>query len=324
MQFNHSYSLSFIADFNFSAPPTINQSPPINPKLPSLWEDDIELWLAAVEHQFNLSNICTEQRRFSAMLGALDYLVIRKVQHIIWKPGNQLHQALKQTLIKLYKISEDNRFDSLLHQTDLGDRKPMELLSELRTLLGESCNVGTDLGKLLRKLFLARLPPYVRLILGGFPQPTLDLIAQRADDIMATMATTTSLNSNPTQLLQNQIFEQRLDQLTDAIEASITFHKNNNYGSAHRDQQFSRPSLFHQTRPKESELLQKTFASFMPALVLKLESVERHVFGNCVILVTSTITLITPWHLILAVQERSFCQHASFFLQPLFKHEFFP
>ena len=43
--------------FNFPAPHTINQSPPINLKLPSLWEDDIELWLAAVEHQYNLSNI---------------------------------------------------------------------------------------------------------------------------------------------------------------------------------------------------------------------------------------------------------------------------
>ena len=79
-------------------------------------------------------------------------------------------------------------------------------------------------------------------------------MAQRADDIMATMATTPSLNSNPTQLLQNQIFERHLDQLTEAIEASITFHKKNNYSPAHRDQQFSRPSYLHQTRPKHSSV----------------------------------------------------------------------
>ena len=155
--------------FKFSAPPIINQSPPINLKLPSLWEDDIELWLAAVDHQFILSNICTEQRRFSAMLGALDYSVIRKVQHIIGNPGKQPYQTLKQALIKLYKISDDNHFDRLLHQTDLGDRKLTEVLSELRTLLGESCNVGTDFGKLLRKLFLDQLPPQVLLILAGSP-----------------------------------------------------------------------------------------------------------------------------------------------------------
>ena len=126
--------------FNFSAPPTINQSLPINLKLPSFWEDDIELWLAAVDHQFVLSNICTEQRRFSAMLGALDYRVIHKVQHIIRNPGNQLYQSLKKALIKLYKISDNDRFDHLLHHSDLGDRKPSELLSELRNLLVEWCS----------------------------------------------------------------------------------------------------------------------------------------------------------------------------------------
>ena len=144
--------------------PILHSSPPINLKLPSLWEDDIELWLAAVDHQFILSNICTEQRCFSAMLGALDYQVIRKVQHIIRNPGNQPYQTLKQVLIKLYKISDDNRFDRLPHQTDLGDRIPSELLSESRTLLGESCSDNADLNKLLHKLFLDKLPPQVRLV----------------------------------------------------------------------------------------------------------------------------------------------------------------
>ena len=192
--------------FNFSAPYTINQSPSINRKLPSFWEDDIELWLAAADHQFILSNICTEQRRFSAMLGALDYPVIRKVQHIIRNLGNRPYQTLKQALIKLYKISDDNRFDRLLHQTDLGDCKPSELLSELRTLLGESCSDNADLNKLLHKLFLDKLPPQIRLVLAGSPQSTLELTAQRADDIMATMSSAPSQNSNAAQLLYNQMF----------------------------------------------------------------------------------------------------------------------
>ena len=121
--------------FNFSVPPIINQSPPINLKLLSLWENDIELWLAAVDHQFVLSNICTEQQHFSEMLGPLGYPVIRKVQHIIRNSGNQPYQTLKQALIKLYKISDDNHFDRLLHQTNSIDRKPSELLSELRKIV---------------------------------------------------------------------------------------------------------------------------------------------------------------------------------------------
>ena len=136
------------------------------------------------------------------------------------------------------------------------------------------------------------------------------------------------------------MFERRLDQLTDVVEASLNFRKNNDYGSANRDQQFSHPQQFREatcslTRfltfslaekcrrihrrivvfPLEpsTELMRRTFVSFMPALVLKLESVECHVLGNRVILVTSTITLITAWHLIPAVRERSFCQRASLF-----------
>ena len=182
------------------------------------------------------------------MLGSLDYRVIRKVQHIIWNPGNQPYQTLKKALIKLYKISDDNRFDCLLHQTDLGDRKPSELLSELRTLLGESCSDNADLNKLLHKLFLDKLPPQVRLVLAGSPQPTLERTAQRVDDIMATISSAPSLNSNAAQLLHNQMFERHLDQLTDALEASLNFRKNNDYGSANRDQQFSRPPQFRESK----------------------------------------------------------------------------
>ena len=200
--------------FNFSAPPNVTQSASVNLKLSSLWEDaSIYGWLLSTINLFYPTfsrNSCAFQRCWARLI-TRSYA---KYSIVFGTPGT--------SLIKLFKISDDNRFDRLLHQTGLGDRQPIELLSELRTLLGESCNVGTDLGKLLRKLFLNRLPPQVRLILAGSPQPTLDLMAQRADDIMAKMATTLSLNSNPTQLLQNQIFEQRLDQLTDAIVVSIT------------------------------------------------------------------------------------------------------
>ena len=79
------------------------------------------------------------------MLCALDYNVICKVQNIIRNPGNQPYQSLKQALLKLYKISDNNRFDQLLNRTNLDDRKPSELLSELHTVLGASCSDNADL-----------------------------------------------------------------------------------------------------------------------------------------------------------------------------------
>ena len=144
---------------------------------------------------------------FFSRVGALDYNVIRRVQNIIRNPGNQRYQSLKKTLMKLYKMSDNDRLDRLLHQTDVGDRKPSKLLSELRTLLGESCSDNTDLTKLLTKLFLDKLFGQVGLILAGSPQLTLELTAQLTNDIMATVSSASSLNSNAAQFLQNQMFE---------------------------------------------------------------------------------------------------------------------
>ena len=51
-------------------------------------------------------------------------------------------------------MTDNDCFDQLLHRTNLGDRKPSELLSKLRTLLGKSCSDSAHLNKLLSKLFL--------------------------------------------------------------------------------------------------------------------------------------------------------------------------
>ena len=158
-------------------------------------------------------------------------------------------------MLKLYKINNNDRFDHLLHRTNLGYRKPSELLSELRTLLGASrhaCCNNADLNKLLKKLFLDKLPPQVRSILTGFPQSTLELTAQCADDIMATMSFGPSLNSNAAQLLQNQMIEQRLDKFTDAVTTSPNFYKNNSYASVSQDQQFARRTRFGQPNRRYS------------------------------------------------------------------------
>ena len=91
------------------------------------------------------------------MLSALDYHVIRKVQHIIRNPGHQSYLSLKQAFLKLYKISDNDLFDQLLYRTNLNDREPYELLFELRTLLGTSRSDNVDLNKLLSKLLLDNL-----------------------------------------------------------------------------------------------------------------------------------------------------------------------
>ena len=156
-------------------------------------------------------------------------------------------------------------------------------------------------------------------------------MAQRADDIMATMGTTPFLNLNPTQLLQNQIFERRLDQLTDAIKASIFFHKKiiialliaiNNIPvhrtftkqspKTARALNFTHAAKCHQLCGKtiaflldpQSKLLQKVFASSTLTLVIKLATVDRHILGSRVPLVNPMFQINIDWHLTPATLDR--------------------
>ena len=52
-------------------------------------------------------------------------------------------------------------------------------------------------------LFFDKLPPQVCTILAGFPQPTLELTAQGADDIINAISLAPFFTSNPAQLRQN-------------------------------------------------------------------------------------------------------------------------
>ena len=71
---------------------------------------------------------------------------------------------------------------------------------------------------------------------------------------MATMSSVSSLNSNVAQLLQNQTFEQRLNKLTDAVEALLNFCKYNDYASVNHEQQFARPPQFCEAKRRFSSV----------------------------------------------------------------------
>jgi len=62
------------------------------------------------------------------------YLLEKERNFLLKKIGNWC-QGIKQALIKAYKLSDNDQLNILFHKSDLGDRKPSELLSEMRQLL---------------------------------------------------------------------------------------------------------------------------------------------------------------------------------------------
>lgn len=104
-----------------------------------------------------------------------------KVSDIIARPPEaNKYQTLKNALISRIEKSGDSKLQRLLQSLDLGDKKPSELLREMRSL---ATNQISD--DVVQKLWLKRLPNQISVILAISCEP-LDKLASMADKILET------------------------------------------------------------------------------------------------------------------------------------------
>ena len=68
----------------------------------------------------------------------------------------------------------NDRLDILFNRTELGDRKPTEMLSEMRQLLEAYDADNTQTNAVFKKLFLDKLPQQARTILAANLETNLD------------------------------------------------------------------------------------------------------------------------------------------------------
>ena len=82
----------------------------------------------------------------------------QQIQHVVRSPTSYPYQDVKKALIKACKLNENDRLDILFNRTELGDRKPSEMLSEMRQLVEVYDADNTQTNAVLKKLFLDKLP----------------------------------------------------------------------------------------------------------------------------------------------------------------------
>ncbi|KAH6920811.1 hypothetical protein HPB50_028200 [Hyalomma asiaticum] len=117
--------------------------------------------------------------------GVLCSTALCKFQHTLLVEENA-YTTLKQLLISRLTPSEPQRLEQLLHDTELGDRTPSQLLRHMRQLLHTADATTTDAdSRLLRELFLQRLPVNVRMILASAADKRLSELAELADSVLA-------------------------------------------------------------------------------------------------------------------------------------------
>ena len=150
--------------------------------LPKFWDGDADLYFSTIETIFRVRGINSEQSKLDSLLAALDIRHFRFLEHVLPDLNAQnAYSKTKSVLLQHFAPSSDDKLERLLNGSRLSDRtSPSRLLAEMRSLLGES---GSQ-DRLLRKLFLDRLPAGVRCIIVSHPVEDLDQLAKIADRVM--------------------------------------------------------------------------------------------------------------------------------------------
>lgn len=151
----------------------------VSAKIPPFWEAYPELWFAQVEAQFVTAGITTDDTKFSHVIGNLDGKILNKVSEIVINPpATDKYQTLKTNLLTAFAESDQQKSLKLLSEVELGDRKPSELLNDMKKLAG---NKVTD--EFMRTLWSRCLPNGVGAILST-SEANLEGLAKMADKIM--------------------------------------------------------------------------------------------------------------------------------------------
>lgn len=190
-------------------------------KLPPFWNAQPELWFDQVEAHFHINNIKSDVTKYYTVIASIESSILSQVSDIIRKPPTEnKYKALKDRIMEQFADSETKKTKILLSEIELGDRKPSQLLLEMRELAGN--RIGDEF---LKSLWMQRMPSHVRTILSVSSEE-LNVIAKLADKMLEVggyqqISVTSSKNVTDFSILQ-----QKIDQLSSEIATlKINRHK---------------------------------------------------------------------------------------------------
>lgn len=157
-----------------------NEQASTSVKLPQFWSQCPEAWFLQAESQFNVKNITRDTTKYEYIISALPQEVILTVWDKIKDTNNQNYTQLKNVLIQRHSISEEKKFEELISNTDLGDRKPSDLYRSMELLTGTSSIIGSDL---LKQLWMKKLPKVINVALVASGKTNIQDLTEIADKI---------------------------------------------------------------------------------------------------------------------------------------------
>lgn len=174
-------------------------------RAPPFWKANPAVWFNQIESQFFTAGITSDKTKYHHVVASIESDVLSQVSDLVsTPPATDMYVTLKDRLIKLFTPSDHQRLQLLLHGADLGDKRPSQLLREMRQLATGQIN-----DDLLRTLWLRRLPTHIQQILLANSANLEDLatiadnICEVADD--ASSVSVLSSRETPLSRLEKQL-----------------------------------------------------------------------------------------------------------------------
>jgi hypothetical protein len=149
-----------------------------------------------------MAGITNENTKFNHVVGSLDTDVAELISDFLtWPATATPFTGLKNRIIQEFEESEGRKVTKLLTELELGDKKPSQLLREIRTLAGTQ--VKDDL---LKTIFIQRLPVTTRSILAT-SKDDLDTLGTMADKLVEFSSPGSSVCAQSVQMPSSHMIE---------------------------------------------------------------------------------------------------------------------
>ncbi|XP_008189553.1 uncharacterized protein LOC103311649 [Acyrthosiphon pisum] len=147
-----------------------------NMRLPAFWKRSPTLWFNYAESTFITHRVTANATKVHFVVSALDEEAVRNIGDLLNTAAS--YSDIRTRLISAYEVPQALLFREIVKPGGLGDRRPSQLLRDMRNSMPPS--LGEDA---LKEFWLQKLPSSVTAILVGLDAP-LDELAARADRIL--------------------------------------------------------------------------------------------------------------------------------------------
>ncbi|GBM81923.1 hypothetical protein AVEN_4080-1 [Araneus ventricosus] len=192
-------------------------------------ESDTKPSVSAEIARFLISGISQEETKFHHVVAILEEDVLSYVSDLVrCKPNDNLYTQLKNRLITQLADSESVRLRNLLSDTQLGDKKPSQLLHEIQDL-----SLGKIEESVVRMLWFQRLPITTQQILSVSTDKLASLVLT-ADKIAEISGARICVNSVEVESARLNRLEAQISELTSAVQQFQFNYKRFRNASPHR------------------------------------------------------------------------------------------